>query len=183
MSTYGDSLMNLRWTAPPETGPSKTQVVANSVPLVCPSCGREQSPRQIEGAWVLCVKCGAVVNVRANALHGIDVAERQRPVSHEQETDFPSLPRPHQLIETLSQPNNLGLSTLGLALVCTLLLCIPFVGYVAIPLSSLGVMLGLLGVGIAWRQGKKEFAPPLAGMVACALVLILALWPHAIKPH
>jgi hypothetical protein len=85
-------------------------------------------------------------------------------------------------------------------LVSVILLCVPLVGYVAIPLSGVGLALGLWGLGcavargsgalshasashagLARRFGDPAWGYPLAGIGACLLALVLALLPMLMR--
>jgi hypothetical protein len=84
---------------------------------------------------------------------------------------------------------------LALGLVSILILCVPIVGYAAIGLGALGVLLGIAGLvsalivspphratprnnaGVYPRFGERVQDFPLAGIATCLLALGLALWP------
>jgi hypothetical protein len=92
----------------------------------------------------------------------------------------------------------LGMISLVLGTLSVPVLCIPFVGYAAIGLSAIGLLVGVAGLfgaltdgGAAPAQllrGTRRFgtrAPdyPLAGIVACLVVLALALLPFLLHRH
>jgi hypothetical protein len=72
-----------------------------------------------------------------------------------------------------------------------LVLCLPFVGYAALGLSGIGLLVGLWGLVIAClgggsappgglrsrRFGERGYDYPLAGIGMCLLALALALLP------
>jgi hypothetical protein len=93
----------------------------------------------------------------------------------------------------------LGIFSLVLALISFFLLCVPLVSYLSIGLSSIGLLLGLGGLFRA-RTKSESFPPsvangvglgdgfgtrvrdyPLAGMVACLVVLLLSLLPTLLQ--
>jgi hypothetical protein len=90
----------------------------------------------------------------------------------------------------------LGVAALALGLVSVMVLCLPVLGYAAIGLSGVGLLLGLGGLyraavladagayahaaGAARtsaRFGERRWDFPLAGVAACLLTLTLALLP------
>jgi len=64
-----------------------------------------------------------------------------------------------------------------LALASVLVLCIPFVGYAAIPFSSMGVLLGVCQVYRSLAQGDGKVGYALAAIGACLVSLLLGLLP------
>jgi hypothetical protein len=88
----------------------------------------------------------------------------------------------------------LGIVALALGLSAVLVLCLPVVGYAALGLSSVGLVLGLGGLvqslqergvrrggagggGASFPFGTHPVAVPLAGAAACLAALALALVP------
>jgi predicted RNA-binding Zn-ribbon protein involved in translation (DUF1610 family) len=138
----------------------------------CPSCGIELPVKpEWAGRKLMCPHCSEVVRIpRSVALAEETTGPADAPAIG------PSIA--WELFTSLSEPRNLGLTSMGVALVCILLLCIPAVGYAAIPLSGLGILMGLVGVGLALRGGWREIRYPLAGIGASLLALTLALLPH-----
>jgi hypothetical protein len=98
--------------------------------------------------------------------------------------------------DVAAQSDRLGTVSLALGLVATLLLCIPLVGYGAVALSTLGLLVGLYGLmHSGWRRARPSDAElnaaglssnPLArlqvsyallGVMACFVALVLSLLP------
>jgi len=92
-----------------------------------------------------------------------------------------------------------GLTAAILGLTSVLVLCLPLVGYSAIVLSSVGLLVGLYGLfgalrrgaplprlplaggaGVAHGFGARAIDFPLAGIGVCAAALTLALLPFLI---
>ena len=70
------------------------------------------------------------------------------------------------------------MAALALALLSTLVLCIPVAGYYgALGLSNLGLLLSGSGLILCLMQGRRRVAYPLAGIGACLVALFLALMP------
>ncbi len=75
--------------------------------------------------------------------------------------------------------NQSGFSYLSLllALASVLMLCIPFVGYLAIALSSAGLLLGGYEICRAWTRRDRSLGFALAGIAACLVSSVLAFMP------
>jgi hypothetical protein len=85
--------------------------------------------------------------------------------------------------------------SLFLGALSILVLCLPFIGYAALGLSSAGLLVGLWGLlrassaeagegralfggaGGSRHFGQRQQDYPLAGIAACLLALVLALFP------
>jgi hypothetical protein len=100
----------------------------------------------------------------------------------------------------LPLPARLGVVSLALGLVSVPILCLPVIGYAAIGLSGLGLLLGLGGLygavvqgssvpapasagrhGTPRRFGERSWDYPLAGLGGCLLALALALLPFLFR--
>jgi hypothetical protein len=82
------------------------------------------------------------------------------------------------IADVWSRPKELGVTALVLALLAVMTLCLPLVGLVAVPLSGLGLLLGLRGLCLALWRGDPARLYPLAGGACSLLVLLLALLPR-----
>jgi hypothetical protein len=168
----------------------------------CPLCGFElRVPEHLAGRLMVCPGCGELVpGPRPDGERGLPRAlaappgtERHRltaalhSAAHEQSEPPPEPPFP--------VPARLGVASLVLGLASILILCVPIVGYAAVGLSALGLLLGLGGLGgvlagygagrpvlprnpsasVHFGERVRDF--PLAGIAACLLALGLALLP------
>ena len=86
--------------------------------------------------------------------------------------------------ELLPFPARLGALSMLLGVLSVLVLCLPYVGYAALGLSGVGLLLGLWGLASACLSGARsggirqpEKSYPLGGVAACLLALVLALIP------
>lgn len=145
-----------------------------SIRVTCASCGRRlRAPDHLAGRPVTCPRCG----------EGMPLPE---PPSAEG-------PARAEAIEWTG-PSRLGAVSAAMGLLSVLLLCVPWVGYVAPALSGCGLLVGLWGLlgalrgggpgpcppaaaGVARGFGVRAVDLPLAGVVACSLSLALALLP------
>jgi hypothetical protein len=155
--------------------------------VACPLCGRRvRVPRQLAGRQVVCPGCNEIIPGPA-----AQEAEAAVPAADPAAEDGanPSTPR-------LPLAARLGIASLSLGVASVMVLCLPFIGYMALGLSSVGLMLGLAGLyraavtahagppshttgarkaSVPFGQGRWDY--PLAGVGACLLALILVVWP------
>ena len=102
----------------------------------CPVCGRKlRVPDDLAGRRACCPECAEPVRVP----RGQDPAE--------------AAPSSTPSADTLPLPARLGLASLALGLLSVMVLCLPFVGVVAVGLSGIGVLLGVGAVFTTFRQG------------------------------
>jgi hypothetical protein len=95
----------------------------------------------------------------------------------------------------LSFPARLGAVSMFLGTFSVLVLCVPYVGYAALGLSGIGLLVGLWGLVSAClgggstppvssrsrRFGERGLDYPLAGIGMCLLALTLALLPFLFR--
>ncbi len=156
--------------------------------IVCPSCRKKlHPPENLAGRRVMCPRCDAVITVPTELVQVVEEAEKKGTATGEtaslaEDPPFPLAAR-------------LGITAMVLGTTSILIMCVPFVGYLSIGLSSIGLLLGLGGLYRARRE--SESLPPaiaggvgiwggfgtrvrdylLGGVVACLLALLLALLP------
>jgi hypothetical protein len=159
--------------------------------LTCPCCGRRlRAPDHLAARQAICPGCKAAIPVPptdASLEEGIAAAGAAAPGP---------APEPHEP-DVLDLPRHarLGLASVALGLLSVLVLCLPVVGYAAIALSGLGLLLGVYALAAAWLAGAPVTGGPpagggvagpfgasavnypLAGVGACAVALALALLP------
>jgi len=162
-----------------------------SVRVKCPSCGRGLSiPDHLSGRPTVCPWCSDSVPVPP-----ADLSPEEEAVLGTAPAPAPIPDLPGTDLRDLPKPSRLGALSAGLGLASVLILCLPFVGYAAIGLSGVGLVLGLYALALARRDGTPATpatAPggaaghglgaravdwPLAGVAACLVGLGLALWP------
>lgn len=145
--------------------------------VTCPSCRRRlRVPDRLAERLLVCPGCNESVpvpNRKAEYLQLVD------------EASAPQGPAPSAAgQELLPFPARLGAAAMLLGVVSVLVLCLPYVGYAALGLSGVGLLLGLWGLASACLGGARpggvrrpEKVYPLGGVAACLLALVLALLP------
>ena len=145
--------------------------------VTCPSCHRKlRVPDQLAERLLICPGCNEAVpvpNRKAEYLRLVDNASS------------PPGPAPSAAGEELLPfPARLGALSMLLGVLSVLVLCLPYVGYAALGLSGVGLLLGLWGLASAYLSGahsggirQPEKSYPLGGVAACLLALALALLP------
>lgn len=156
--------------------------------IVCPSCRKKFHPSEhLAGRRAMCPGCDTVIVVPTELVQAVEEAAPVKPsTSSDKDMPFPLAAR-------------LGIISLVLGMVSIFLLCAPFVGYVSIGLSSVGLLLGLAGLFRARRE--SESLPPsvaggvglwggfgtrvrdyaLGGLAVCFVALLLTLMPTLIQ--
>src|SRR5262245_25138327 len=158
------------------------------VRVTCPSCGRRlRIPSRLAGLPTICPECKDTVPVppAAPPPEEVAAAAAPRPPSEPEEPDVMDLP----------WHGRLGVLSAALGLLSVPALCLPFVGYVALLLSGLGLLAGLYALVGAWLDGSpgpglspaaggvarvlgaRAVYLPLAGVAACLVGLVLTLGP------
>lgn len=74
-----------------------------------------------------------------------------------------------------TRSNSLGIASLILGILAFLICWIPFVAIVSIPLSGLGLLLGIIGIVLAVTRSGYGVGFPIAGSSISALALVIAL--------
>src|SRR5215469_13285731 len=110
--------------------------------VVCPSCQRKlRVPENLAGRQLICPGCN-------------DAVEPPEPKA-EPELDYlrpvENLPRPAPALSPnegaqLSPPARLGALSMFLGVLSVLVLCLPYVGYAALGLSGVGLVIGFAGL-------------------------------------
>jgi hypothetical protein len=145
--------------------------------VTCPSCKRKlRVPDRLDDRLLICPGCNEAVpvpNRKAEYLRLVDNASTPQGPARSTAGE-----------ELLSLPARLGAVSMLLGVLSVLVLCLPYVGYAALGLSGVGLLLGLWGLASAYlggghpggvRQPEKSY--PLGGVAACLLALALALLP------
>ena len=149
--------------------------------VTCHSCRRKlRVPDRLADRLLICPGCNEAVpvpNRKAEYLQLVDNASA------------PQGPAPSTAgAELLSFPARLGALAMLLGVLSVLVLCLPYVGYAALGLSGVGLLLGLWGLASACLGGahsggtrQPERSYPLGGVAACLLALALALLPFLLS--
>jgi hypothetical protein len=165
-----------------------------SIRIHCPRCGqRLRVPNERAGRRLRCPRCNESVPVGY-----VDSSQVEEPPASA------AASAPDSASPTLDEAewpwhSRFGLLAAVLGLTSVLILCLPVVGYAAIVLSSVGLLVGLCGLfgalrrgapppplplaggaGVAHGFGARAIDFPLAGIGVCAAALALALLPFLI---
>ena len=145
--------------------------------VTCPSCQRQlRVPDRLAERLLICPGCNEAVpvpNRKAEYLRLVDNASTPQGPARSTAGE-----------ELLSLPARLGAVSMLLGVLSVLVPCLPYVGYAALGLSGVGLLIGLWGLASAClsgahcggvRQPAKSY--PLGGVAACLLALALALIP------
>ncbi len=149
--------------------------------VTCPSCRRKlRVPDHLAERLLVCPGCNEAVPVPNRKAEYLQLVDNAPP---------PQGPAPPTAgAELLSFPARLGAVAMLLGVLSVLVLCLPYVGYAALGLSGVGLLLGLWGLASAYlggassggvRQPEKSY--PLGGVAACLLALALALLPFLLS--
>ena len=77
-------------------------------------------------------------------------------------------------VEQPRRSSSLGIASLVLGILALLVSWVPFLGAITLPLSGLGLLLGLIGLIIALTRRGAGVGFPIAGMAVSALAFFLA---------
>jgi hypothetical protein len=160
--------------------------------IVCPSCRKKlHPPEDLAGRRVMCPRCDAVIAVPTELVKAVEEAEKKGTATGETTSPNEDLPFPAAA--------RLGITAMVLGMVSIFSLCLPLFGYLAIGLSSIGLLLGLGGlyrartegeslppaiaggVGIWGGFGTRVRDYPLGGVAVCLLALLFASLPLLIQ--
>ncbi len=78
-------------------------------------------------------------------------------------------------IATPRRGNSLGVASLVLGIVAFMICWIPLVNLLGVPLAALGLLLGLIGLLVAFTRGGASIGFPIAGSAVCGLALFIAI--------
>jgi hypothetical protein len=158
--------------------PAEVEVMAT---VTCPSCRRQlRVPDQLAERLLICPGCNEAVPAPNPE------AEYLQLVKHASPPQGPARSTAGE--ELLSFPERLGAVAMLLGVLSVLVLCLPYVGYAALGLSAVGLLVGLWGLASAYLSGahfggirQPEKSYPLGGVAACLLALALALFPFLLS--
>jgi hypothetical protein len=151
--------------------------------IVCPCCRKKiNPPDRLIGRRVMCPRCDTPIVVPTELVEAVEEAAAKEPTSPREDLPFPLAAR-------------LGIAAMVLGTISIAIMCLPYTFYLSIGLSSVGLLLGLVGVYYAWTDGQP--LPPaiaesvgiwggfgtrirdylLGGIGICLFALVLTLLP------
>jgi len=158
-----------------------------SIQFTCGNCGKRlKVADEAAGKRGRCPGCGAVVQVPTTPDPGssapalVSTASEQRleavPLRR---VDTPELPRtqpvPTVNINNPRRTSSLGIVSLILGIVAFLICWIPILGLFGIPLSALGLVLGVTGLIVTAVRKGAGIGFPIAGSAVCGMALVVAI--------
>jgi hypothetical protein len=148
--------------------------------VICPSCQcKLRVPDQLADRQLICPGCHEIVQGPGPeaAYRGDRERAPPRDPAHASAEG-----------ELLSLPARLGAVAMFLGTLSVLVLCLPYVGYAALGLSGVGLLVGLAGLVSGYLQGapaggcaQRDRRFPLAGIAACLVALALTLLPFLFR--
>jgi ribosomal protein S27E len=157
------------------------------IELACPHCGRNMRVGDdAAGRNGKCKSCGKTVTVPGSGAEitfsPSEVAQPTRPApsirSHASMAIQPP-PSPVALQINVQQPSkashSLGIAAVILGILAFLICWIPLVGLLGLPLSGLGLMLGIGGIVLAALRKGSGLGFPIAGSAICALAMFVTI--------
>ena len=124
----------------------------------CPHCQQSlEAPEELLGQVVVCPSCGQEFEILKSQLRAA----------------------PHAASQNVSVEVNRGASPLGIAalvmgILASVTCWIPFIGVLSIPVASIGLLFGVIGVIIAAVNKKTGFAFPISGSIVCVISILVA---------
>ena len=79
-------------------------------------------------------------------------------------------------VEQPRRSSSLGIASLVLGTLALLVCWVPFLGAITLPLSGLGLLLGLVGLIVALTRRGAGVGFPIAGMAVCGLAFVIAFF-------
>jgi len=160
------------------------------ISIVCPACSAKISAAdKTAGKRVKCPKCGAAIDVPTPApdwAHKPVTEQKPAAISGERapvtrdwrkaddgNDDLPSQQRKSTEASGGAFAHSLGIGSMVLGVVALVLSLIPCVGWIGLPLSGIGLLLGAAGTVAAFFRGGHGIGFPIAGTTICGLALVI----------
>ena len=156
-----------------------------SIQVVCGECGKRLKVADTAaGKRGKCPACGAVVQVPPEVEHAHVPAPRPATPPQQveavpvQRVEAPA-PQPRDRVPTVNvnirrRTSSLGVAALILGIVAFLICWVPLIGMIGVPLSALGLLLGLVGLIVAVLRKGAGIGYPIAGIAVSGLALAVA---------
>lgn len=160
--------------------------------LIRCECGWEKNVKDdLRGKKGQCPKCRATMVLEPATTNVDEVVTSSPPVVHRESTIIePTVTTPsvvHQagpavqvnLQQQSSAAHSLGISSVILGILGLLICWIPLIGLLGVPLSGLGLLLGGIGLVIAFARKGSGIGFPVAGASICGLALLICFAVNA----
>lgn len=165
-----------------------------AVTVVCPACGGKLSaPSQLLGRMAKCPQCGQAVKVAPSKE---STAEPPRPVPSRKPRSLPSEPDDEAAEIVIRRSSGreertddseapspglriaygLGIPSVVLGILAFSFSWIPRVGLLGLPLSGLGLLLGIAGLVIAITHRGRGIGFPIAGSAVSFVALVIGVF-------
>ena len=153
----------------------------------CPHCGRKMKVADDAGGRNgKCKSCGKTVTVPGSGAEIVfnpsAVAQPTRPapsIRSHAPTAIQPPPAPIAIQVNLQQPSkashSLGIAAVILGILAFLICWIPLIGLLGLPLSGLGLLLGIGGIVLASLRKGSGLGFPIAGSAICALAMFVTI--------
>ena len=150
------------------------------ISYTCPKCGSSMSsPDSLAGQHEACPECGNITTIPQS--HPVPTSPIQSPpVQNIPFSQPPAINNPpgSPLNVTMKQPkstNGIGIAALVLGILACLTCWIPFIGMFSIPVSVLGILLGIIGMIISVIGHRSKIGMPVAGTIVCVVAIVVAV--------
>lgn len=149
-----------------------------AIAVNCPSCRcKMRVPDTLAGRKAKCPKCGHIIAVPAIT----QTSESRNPI-HAKSMPQPAVELP-SVTRSISAAgpgrgavHSLGIGSMVLGIVALLFSFIPCIGVFSMPLSGLGLLLGIIGTVVALRRSGRGIGFPIAGSAINGMALLIAFF-------
>ena len=158
------------------------------IEFACPFCARNMRVSDAAaGRSGKCKSCGKTITVPGSSeeitFSASDVAQPDRPtpsIRPHSSMEIRPTPSPVALQINVQQPSkashSLGIAAVILGILAFLICWIPLIGLLGLPLSGLGLLLGIGGIVLAALRKGSGLGYPIAGSAICALAMMVTIF-------
>jgi hypothetical protein len=134
-------------------------MIMNDIKFNCPYCKQSlEAPSDLQGMVLDCPSCSKKIKLPAPTVR-----------------TAPEVALQNVSVEMKRTASPLGIAALILGIAACFTCWIPFVGLLSIPLSMIGLLLGLIGIIVAGISKKTGFSYPISGIIICFFAVLIAL--------
>src|SRR5438132_3852782 len=153
-----------------------------AITVVCPACGgRLNAPSQLLGRMAKCPQCGQTVKVAPSANSPAESPPRQAPTRRPKSSPSAEIVIKRSGSSETTSPDarlsyGLGIPSLVLGMIGFSFSWISPVGLLSLPLSGLGLLLGIAGLVIAIILRGRGIGFPIAGSAVSLVALVMGVF-------